>query len=269
MNTKDSLESLIKPFYNPYAPPLTDKELEAAKREVVSFTRVIRSVSEKEEGFAVLSFLKCDSGDSYVKLRGISQTKEGCNKIATKVLKRIDSKIPLVYVQAGAWIPVTNHPKRIATERFKVVDGALVPDANDEIDKTEKVLEQYYQDEDAEHSRELERRRALLSARTVDGDANAYVVKKMMLHETRKQIKFISEKLRLMKNREIALMDLMAHDSEYEPVWFQEYEAKLGEIGQKPIELDADFDYSEKKYNRVECLNRLKLATDEFNNLKL
>lgn len=265
MNT---LESLIRPFYNPRAPSLSDVDLEAAKEDnVVSYTQVIRSVGESTDGYAVLSFLVTDDGPSYVKLRGVSQTKEGCNKIATKVLKHVDSKIPLVYVRAGAWIPVTNYPKRIASEQFKVVDDTLVPDRVSEVDKCERVLEQYYQNEDAERAREMERRRALLSAQTVDEDVNAYVVKKMMLHETRKHKRFILEKLELMREREVALVDLMSWDVAHESNWRAEYETQLAKIGQTPGTLDADYEPTQR-FTRQECLDNLKTITDRFNNLK-
>lgn len=265
-----NLEALIKPFYNPYAPPLTEAELEKAKQDVVSYAHVIRSITEKDvDCYAVLSFLEADSG-SFVKLRGISQTKEGCNKIATKVLKTLDSKTPLVYVRAGAWVPVTNRPKEIAKERYKVVDGVMVPDdkQTSEVDKCEKTLDDYYRNEDEEHSRQMERRRALLSAQTVDDDTSAYVVKKMMLHETRRQMAFIAEKLRLMTARESALIKLMSHDVEHEASWRCVYESKLKETGQMAPELNASFIPSEN-HTRQECIDELKKVTDEFNNLRL
>jgi len=247
---------------------LTEEELELAKDTVVSFPRVIRSISEKGVGFAILSFLETNDG-SYVKLRGVASTKDECNKLATKILKHCDSKIPLVYVKAGSWVPVTNYPKKIATEMYKLVDGVIVADEKkvDEIDRTEKVLEQYYQNEDAESAREMEKRRTLLSSQTVDEDVNAYVVKKMMLHETRKQIDFISKKLQLMKDREVALIDLMSHDN-HENDWYAEYEDKLKKIGQTVTPLNADFELSKPKSSRTECLNSLKIITDNFNNLK-
>jgi hypothetical protein len=273
---KPQLADLIKPYFKPEAPYLNNEQVAVARQELtVDYPQVIRSLDEsgKDDGYAVLSFL--DSNESqWVKVRGIAKTHQECKDIASKIIKKTDSKIPLVYVKVGTWTLVTNYPKQIATEKYKLIDGKMILDSEKvnseltEIEKCEQILEKEYEKMDQDATQVLKEKKDLLTKYTED-DEQSYILKKVMLSETRKQISFISEKLRLIKERENALIDLLSMDYQFEKNWENAYKEKLNSIGIVNVsKLDADFDVRNIDGPKEEYVKRLRLANDNFNNYK-
>lgn len=266
-------------------PPLTNEQLEAAKQELlVDFPRVIRggwNNPDESKGYVIVSFLifkndETNEERSYVKLYAHSMNKQECLDRASKILKKENSKLPLIILPFGVWMRVCENPKEYSKENYKIIDEKLNLECENEeetktLEKYKNIIEKSLREKEDESYSSMNERQESLTKYTAD-ELHAYVLRLMMLHETRMQLKFLRKKETLLKEREACLVDLLSLDSEkYENTWEKTYEESLAATGQKSNAKKLDVNFVKqnlKETLREEIISKLNKCNNNYNNVK-
>lgn len=274
---KSSLAEQILPHFKPGAPPLTFEETESClKEKLVAYPSVLRSKNDHlSSDYVLLSFLQSPEG-SYVKVRGVADSLEKSKKIATEIVKNIDSYIPIAISKMGEWCFVTNNPEKISQTQYKLIDEKLITH-NENVEILKKEVENNTKNQVEKDERLLSKRIELLKENTEDNLKN-YIRQKVMLFENEKQLIFAKKKIELFTRKKYLLACLLMKQSEkYDMSWFEDYKKDLLSFGSKPTEvteevikkIQEDIDLSLEDRNEEELQTELMSINTKLNELRL
>lgn len=259
-----SLADQILPFFKPNTACLTDEETSSALQEkYIAYPEVIRSITDPgENNYALLSFLKSHD-HSYVKVRGYGSLVE-CKDKAKSIIKLVDSRFPIAIAKVGQWVYVTSEPKEVSKETIKIVDEKEVTH-KEHVD----VLM-------AEHEKKITvAEESSANERHIDNKTplEAFILSKVKVYETYKQIQFLDKKISLLKERQALLLKLIEDNSQYETVWLKEYMTQLASVGIRESTITETVlkEASKMDLPKILCVDitkRLEEVESEYNKLR-
>jgi len=215
----------------------------------------------------------------YIKLNAHASSRRECLDKAPKIIKKIDSRSPMVALPFGVWTKVCADPKAYSTHDYKVIDGKLNLDAErvdaerDTLERYERILEANYEREEHTNQKDMRQRASrLVNKEDVERghDLRAYTRRLVMLDETRRHLRHKQAELRLLAEREQILISLLSlDDAEFSDKWMFEYEQVLKQTGQTPGVLDVAFTKAEVvEVERDGLLDAFAKCNHAFNELK-
>lgn len=261
-------EQLDSPILNPSHPALTAEQTETAvKNNLHAYPEVIRSLNDPVQGnnFVLLSFLEGVPEHGQEAIRFIKVRDYGnlnfCTTRAKEIIQNTDSRIPIAIAKIGAWCRFTTDPSKFSSETINVIDGKDCTTVSDAASKLAKEFEQKKEDEEQEKEIARQRRSKVL-AEADSKQIKFYILNKVKLFETNKQIKFITKKLECHKKRAEVLSALISKQSDmFEEDWHKKYMDML---------MDEDVTKSDitvevmKELEHVEDKKLLDLSLDEL-----
>lgn len=272
-----TLAEQILPHFKPHTPPLSFEETQSClKEKMVAYPSVLRSKDDHlSSDYVLLSFLQSPEG-SYVKVRGVSDSLEGCKKIATQIFQKIDSCIPIAISKMGEWCFVTNNPEKISQRQFKVIDEKMITHSEN-VEMLKKEVENNLKKQLNEDETSLKNRIESLKDYNEDTLKN-YIRQKVMLFENEQQLNYAKKKVALFTRKKFLLACLLMKQSErYDMSWFEDYKKELSAVGSKPTEVTEDaikriqeeIDFSSEERDVAELQEELASVNAQLNDLKL
>jgi hypothetical protein len=229
--------------FQPHTPPLTEHQLEAAQREkILAYPQIIRCLQDRvcSDQLVLLSFLCGESGESYVKIRGIGDH-NSLRERARQILQNEDSKTKMIFAPLGKWLPVTNEPEKFTCANETILEetanslyAKMIKQRDTELNRAKTALIQSAKpplEDMAANEDEYDIATPRLST---------YIHKRVCLKDVRLQERYFKAKLNLLESWISALINLLSSYDAYDPSlqksWMSEYkkiikinEDKLGE----------------------------------------
>lgn len=229
-----SLVDQILPFFNPTINYLTSEEtVKALNKNLVAFPEVIRSLNDPQvdtDTYVLLSFLKSQNQESYVKVRGYGNL-ESCKEKAKQIVKSIDSRLPIAIARLGQWCYVTPDPKKVSKETIKLIDDKEVTHK----EHVDTLLSEY--EKNTKNEDEIKE----VPQDLLGEDLISFIKEKVKMYESYKQIQFLNMKLSLLNERQSILLSINKQSSDkYEEIWFDEYLSQLAKVGIKTTNISIE-----------------------------
>lgn len=226
--------------FDPHAPPLTDEQATIAyKNLIVGYPEVVRSLHTPNplNEYVALSFLTSPIA-SYVKVCAVGSI-DACNTRAREIIRNVDSRVPVAVGKLGSWCLVTNKPSLVSKETIRLVDNQeIVTEDHAEVLINKQTKEA--QAAEALARKEINARVATLTQEEWD-NTTAYIRKKVMLFENKKQIDFVKKKLDILQKRQSLLATILyLQRNQYESEWYSKYLETMKEVGMKETDITPD-----------------------------